>query len=180
MSRLAIYLLGPPRIELYGAPVHIGRTKAVALLAYLVGTGSPHSREALATLLCPESTTSRARASLRRILVTLRDALGEGWLDVQPDSVAIQADAALKLDVTTFRERLAACQTHAHPPEQIYPDCVPHLVAAVELYQDEGLIAVARINERGHFSFTPVEPGEYEIRLLWGEREIRLRRVGFA
>ena len=72
MPRLALYLLGAPRIELDSESMHIGRTKAVALLAYLAVTGTPHSREALATLLWPESTSSRARASLRRVLVTLR------------------------------------------------------------------------------------------------------------
>ena len=76
MSRLAIYLLGPPQVELAGEPVHISRRKAMALLAYLAVEGGPHSREALATLLWPESTSSRARASLRRVLVTLRHALG--------------------------------------------------------------------------------------------------------
>jgi DNA-binding SARP family transcriptional activator len=139
MSRLALYLLGPPRIELDGEPIYIGRTKAVALLAYLAVTGTPHSREALATLLWPESTPSRARASLRRVLVTLRNALGEDWLDIQPDSVGIQLDAGLKLDVATFRDWLAACQAHDHPPEQVCPDCVPLLAAAVELYQDDFL-----------------------------------------
>ncbi len=33
MSRLTLYLLGPPRVELDGAEIHIGRRKALALLA---------------------------------------------------------------------------------------------------------------------------------------------------
>lgn len=48
MSRLALYLLGPSRVELDGEPVHIGRSKAVALLAYLVVEPRRHSRDALA------------------------------------------------------------------------------------------------------------------------------------
>jgi DNA-binding SARP family transcriptional activator len=40
MSRLALYLLGPPRLELDGEPVEIGRRRAVALLAYLAVTGA--------------------------------------------------------------------------------------------------------------------------------------------
>ena len=35
MSRLSLYLLGPPRIERDGVPISIHRRKAVALLAYL-------------------------------------------------------------------------------------------------------------------------------------------------
>jgi hypothetical protein len=65
MSRLALYLLGPPRIERDGTAVQIRRRKAVALLAYLAVAGSSHSREKLATLLWPESDQSRALASLR-------------------------------------------------------------------------------------------------------------------
>lgn len=56
MSRLGLYLFGAPRIELDDETVHLGRRKAVALLAYLAvaGTGPggrAHSRDALATLL---------------------------------------------------------------------------------------------------------------------------------
>ena len=51
MSRLALYLLGPPRIERDGVPISIHRRKAVALLAYLAVSGGRHSRDALATLL---------------------------------------------------------------------------------------------------------------------------------
>jgi len=51
MPKLALYLLGPPRVELDGQAVPLGRRKAVALLAYLALTRQPHSRDALATLL---------------------------------------------------------------------------------------------------------------------------------
>jgi DNA-binding SARP family transcriptional activator len=139
MSRLALYLLGPPRIELDKKPVHIGRTKAVAMLAYLAVTGSPHSREALATLLWPESTSSRARASLRRVLVTLRQALGEEWLDLRPETVGLNPNENLWLDVAAFQDRLVVCQTHDHPPDQACPDCLPLLAEAVELYRDDFL-----------------------------------------
>ena len=51
MSRLALYLLGPPHLELDGEEIHVGRRKAVALLTYLAVTGRSHSRDSLATLL---------------------------------------------------------------------------------------------------------------------------------
>ena len=72
VSRLALFLLGPPRIELDGEPVRIQRRKAVALLAYLAVTGRSHSRDALATLLWPEYDQSSARAGLRVALAALR------------------------------------------------------------------------------------------------------------
>ena len=37
MSRLGLYLLGPPRVELDGEPVHIGRRKMLALLVEVEG-----------------------------------------------------------------------------------------------------------------------------------------------
>jgi DNA-binding SARP family transcriptional activator len=49
MSRLALFLLGPPRIECNGEPVEIRRRKAMALIIYLAVTGRSHSRDALAT-----------------------------------------------------------------------------------------------------------------------------------
>ncbi len=55
MSQLALYLLGPPRLELNGEPIHIGRRKALALFTYLVisksDRGLRHSRDSLAALL---------------------------------------------------------------------------------------------------------------------------------
>ena len=81
MSRLALYLLGPPRIERDGTSVHIRRRKAVALLAYLAVTRSSHSREMLATLLWPDSDHSRALTNLRVTLSALNNAFGEGHLN---------------------------------------------------------------------------------------------------
>ena len=103
MSRLALHLLGPPRVQLDGEPVQISRRKVVALLAYLAVTGTPHSRDALATFLWPERSQSHARAYLRRALSELNWALGEGFLTIdcetaglrqaQPDSGRAQLDS---------------------------------------------------------------------------------------
>ncbi|MFN2220234.1 MAG: SARP family transcriptional regulator, partial [Anaerolineae bacterium] len=76
MPRLSLRFLGPPLIELDGQPVHLGRHKAVALLAYLALTRQPHSRDALATLLWPELDQSHARGQLRRTLSLLNRTLG--------------------------------------------------------------------------------------------------------
>ena len=79
MSRLALYLFGPPRLEMDGAPVHIPRRKAIALLAYLVVTGQSHSRDTLATLFWPENDQRGARTELRRMLSDPQPGAG-GWL----------------------------------------------------------------------------------------------------
>jgi hypothetical protein len=49
MTRLALYLLGPPGVEIDGRDIRIGRRKALALLAYLAVTRQSHTRDALAT-----------------------------------------------------------------------------------------------------------------------------------
>jgi predicted ATPase/DNA-binding SARP family transcriptional activator len=151
MSRLALYLLGPPRVERDGAPVKIYRRKAVALLAYLAVTRRTHSRDALATLLWPESDQGSARAGLRNALAALRKGLGEGSLDVDREHVALVPAASphgelvepsgqgLWLDVDAFRERLAACRTHGHPPEEVCPACLSTLTEAAALYRDDFL-----------------------------------------
>jgi DNA-binding SARP family transcriptional activator len=56
VSRLALYLLGPPRLERgpsrgEAVPVDLQYQKNVALLAYLAVTAEPHTRESLITLL---------------------------------------------------------------------------------------------------------------------------------
>ena len=48
MTTFRLHLLGPPHLESDGVEVHIGRRKAVALLAYLAVTGRAHTRDALA------------------------------------------------------------------------------------------------------------------------------------
>jgi DNA-binding SARP family transcriptional activator len=139
MSRLALYLLGPPRIELDGEPVHIARRKALALLAYLAMTGGSHSRDTLATLLWPEYDQSRARAGLRRTLSELNTTLGEGWLTADRETAGLNPDAGLWLDVDRFRSLLSAWQDHGHPEADICPECLDALSEAVELYQGDFL-----------------------------------------
>jgi predicted ATPase/DNA-binding SARP family transcriptional activator len=139
MSRLALYLLGPPRIELDGEEIHIGRRKAVALLAYLAVTGGSHSRDSLATLLWPEYDQSRARAYLRHALSLLNRTLGSEWLTADRQTAGLNLDAGLWLDVDQFRSLLSAWQDHGHPEADICPECLDALAEAVELYQGDFL-----------------------------------------
>jgi DNA-binding SARP family transcriptional activator/predicted ATPase len=139
MSRLALYLLGPPRLELDGEPVHIAWRKAVALLAYLAVTGQSHSRDTLATLLWPEYDQSRARANLRRALSLLNRTLGGEWLTADRETAGLNPDADLWLDMDQFRQHLSACETRGHRAMEICPQCAPLLEEAVELYRDHFL-----------------------------------------
>jgi DNA-binding SARP family transcriptional activator len=139
MSRLALYLLGPPRVERDGVTLKFRYRKHLALLAYLALAGESHTRESLVTLLWPELEPSRARAILRRDLSLLRKALGGEWLVADRETVSLDPDTAPWVDVDQFRQRLAACKTHGHPPTEACPDCIPLLEEAVELYRGDFL-----------------------------------------
>jgi predicted ATPase/DNA-binding SARP family transcriptional activator len=132
-----LYLLGSPRIECDGVPVTVPRRKALALLVYLAVSGQSQSRDTLATLLWPEQSQSRARASLRSTLSILRRDLGAGLLDAEREAVHFDTEAEVWLDVAEFRARLAACRAHDHPSHQVCPACLSALAKAVALYHDD-------------------------------------------
>jgi predicted ATPase/DNA-binding SARP family transcriptional activator/class 3 adenylate cyclase len=135
MARLALYFLRSPRVVLDGQDIHLGRRKAVALLAYLAVTKRTHTREALATLFWPEYDASSALGYLRRILSELTKSLGARWLTVDRETAALNPEEVW-LDVDTFHQHLAACETPDHPAEEVRAECVQHLEEAVALYQD--------------------------------------------
>jgi DNA-binding SARP family transcriptional activator len=138
MTRLALYLLGAPRLEMDGEDIHIRRRKVMALLAYLAVTGRSHQRDALAALLWPEYDQSSARAELRRTLSVLNRELGGGIL-ADRETAQLNPELDLSLDVTEFQQTLVACETHGHPATEICPACVPLLEQAVALYRDDFL-----------------------------------------
>ncbi len=147
MSRLALYLLGPPRLELDGEPVHLPRRKALALLAYLAVTGRSHSRDSLAALFWPRFDQRSARAELRRILSVINGALGKGWLTVDRETAALNPDADVWLDVHRFRDLRAAADTGEHPPAE---GCLSLLEQALELY-GEGFVAGFALRDSAPF-----------------------------
>jgi DNA-binding SARP family transcriptional activator/tetratricopeptide (TPR) repeat protein len=137
VSRLALYLFGPPRFECDGVPIKVGRRKATALLAYLAVTGEKHRRSSLINLLWPEYDQTRGRAVLRRILYALRKALPGDCLDADREEIGLNTDAGLWVDVDQFRQDLARCESHGHPGSQVCPACVDPLSEAVDLYRGD-------------------------------------------
>ena len=129
MPRLALYLLGPPRIEFDGVPVKLDSRKGVAPLAYLAVVGVPQRRDSTAKFLWPDLDSSRVRAALRRTLYALRRALGGRWLTVTRDEIGLIPSAApvaketgsweghkpaLWADASQFSQLLAERATHEH------------------------------------------------------------------
>ena len=119
---LEIRLLGPPRVDRDGAAVSFETRKAMALLAHLVLSDHPRSREGLCELLYPGHDPDRARGALRRTLSTLRSGIGSDWIETSGAGILLRRRRGLAVDVERFRV-LAA------------PDASPdELVAATELY----------------------------------------------
>jgi DNA-binding SARP family transcriptional activator len=139
MSSLKLQLFGSPPLVKDGALVKLGRSKAMALFVYLAVTEQVHSRDTLATLFWPESDQNSARADLSRILSVLKKALGEHWLMTDHQTVGLVRSSELWLDVAEFRRHLAACRSHAHPPDIVCPDCFALLREAVTLCQGDFL-----------------------------------------
>jgi DNA-binding SARP family transcriptional activator len=137
MPRLSLYLLGPPRLELDGEALNIGRRKAVALIAYLAVTGRGHTRDTLATLLWPEFDQSRARAALRRTLSALNRALDGTWIEADREAIDLVRGDDLWVDVAVFRSRLAEIETHDHAEAEGCLDCLSRLAEAAALYRDD-------------------------------------------
>ena len=139
MPHLTLTLFGPPHIERDGQPVTLDTRKAVALLAYLAVTGQRHGRDALAALLYPETDQSRARATLRRTLSSLKSAIGEPSLLIDREAVALAPDADLWCDVTHFQRLLAQCHSHGHSAHDVCPRCLAPLREAAALYRADFL-----------------------------------------
>jgi DNA-binding SARP family transcriptional activator len=137
MGQLRLALLGPPRVEVDGAPLRVDTRKAVALLAYLACSDRRHARDEVAVLLWPDGDDAHARAALRRTLSALNQALG-GEVRVGADRTALELVApGMDLDVRRFRELLRCGAEHGHEPEQACPACAEPLAEAVALHRGE-------------------------------------------
>lgn len=106
ISRLALHLLGSPRIEFDGGAVSTDRRKAVALLAYLAVEGGSHERDALAALLWPDYDTSSALAYLRRTLWEISQMIGSEFLHVDRRQVVVVESEEVWVDVHTLTRAL--------------------------------------------------------------------------
>src|SRR5438067_2273347 len=139
MSRLALFLLGPPRIERDGVLINVDTRKAIALLAYLAVTHQRHSRDVLASLLWPEYDQANARSALRRTLSTLNKALAGDWLDIDRGTISFDTRSSTNvwLDVDHFYDLLAGCRLHGHAASEVCPACVSPLTEAVALHRDD-------------------------------------------
>jgi predicted ATPase/DNA-binding SARP family transcriptional activator len=103
MSRLALYLLGPPRVYRDGAAVGFDRRKVLALLASLAVSMQRRSRDEMSELLFRGEDRDRARANLRQTLSLLGSVIGEDRLHADRMSVGLAAGRGLWVDVAEYR-----------------------------------------------------------------------------
>jgi DNA-binding SARP family transcriptional activator len=105
---LRVALLGTPEITRAGAAVAVGRRQTRALLFRLAAQGGAVSRAHLCHLFWPDLHEGTARRNLTRVLVNLREALGEAEPVVVADSDTIAVDATAVWRDTAEFLRLAA------------------------------------------------------------------------
>ena len=138
IAHLKLFVLGAPRLERDEGPIELNLRKALALLVYLAMSDQPQTRDALATLLWPDSDQREGRGRLRRTLYRLQEAIGDQIVDSQPETIRLHRTADLWLDCAAFREHatagLAVASVHVVAPERL-----AHLEAAVELYSEDFL-----------------------------------------
>ncbi|HMD79745.1 MAG TPA: BTAD domain-containing putative transcriptional regulator, partial [Anaerolineales bacterium] len=136
--RLALQLLGIPQLYLGDIPVTTDRRKAIALLAYLavndIKHPQRHSRESLSALFWPDYEQSRAFSNLRRTIWEIHQIIGADWLIAKRDSVQLNDEAEIDVDVASFQDLLSRSQQQADSSTRI-----PLLVEATKIYRNHFL-----------------------------------------
>src|SRR5919106_6905919 len=103
---LSLQFLGLPQVHLDDKPIVTDRRKAIALLAYLAVNDIDHprqkySRESLSALLWPDYEQAKAFSNLRRTIWEIHQAIGENWLIAERESVHLNPEAEIDLDVAS-------------------------------------------------------------------------------
>ena len=139
ISRLRLLFLGSPLVELDGIPVKMDNRRAVALLSYLAVSRGKHRRDSLINLFWPDYDQSRARTLLRRNLYVLNKALTGDWLEADSETISLNPNTPIWLDVERFHSLLEGCKSHGHPHSEVCPSCLKPLTEGAELYRDDFL-----------------------------------------
>ncbi|MEM7033657.1 MAG: tetratricopeptide repeat protein [Chloroflexota bacterium] len=140
MSQLNIFLLGSPRLERDGVTLNIDTRKGLALFAYLAAERVAYGREELATFFWPDHDPKRARAALRNALWGLNKVIGNSWLISDRETISLDTETDIWIDIRAFEERLAPFLATSNTPMlEDYSTLLPLLIEAVSLYQGEFL-----------------------------------------
>ena len=132
--RLALNFLGIPQLYLDNTPITTDRRKAVALLAYLAMHRGKQPREFLSGLFWPDYEQAKAFSNLRRTIWEIHQAIGEGWLVADRESVELNQRAKIDLDAASFQDLLSQSRQKKDSASR-----VPLLVESTKLYRNHFL-----------------------------------------
>lgn len=137
--KLEIRLLGPPRVLASGQILPLRRRKALALIAFLASSRTPHTRELLAAMFWPDADRDSAHAQIRNHVWILRAAGLGPWLSVEGEMVELREDEDLWIDVRQHRRLLERGGLVPGRRGTLPPDAEANLSDAVEIYQESFL-----------------------------------------
>lgn len=106
---LKLRVLGSPQVEWDEQIVPVTLRRGLALLAYLAITGRPERREALSTMLWPDSDDREGRSRLRHALHQVSEPFGTPLFESQGDLVCLSASIDVWVDALEL-ERCAGGQ----------------------------------------------------------------------
>ena len=149
MSRLKVHLFGYPHLTVEEESVYFKSRKTLALAAYfLLESGSSQnsvvgkrifpasfSMETLADMFWPKASRQQGGVYLRQALGEFSRAAGEGWLKKQGQSIVMNPQGDIWVDVHEFELILEAWKAGKFQPEKVNPS----LMEAVMLYQGDFL-----------------------------------------
>ncbi|MEZ4713430.1 MAG: BTAD domain-containing putative transcriptional regulator [Caldilineaceae bacterium] len=171
MAALQIVCFGDFQVTLAGTALSAFQTEKVrALLAYLAVEGRLHQRSELAQFLWAGYSDESARNSLRQAIHQLRQLLATDeaqppWLLVTRQSVQLNPDAPIAVDVATFTRLLAECTNHTHGAIETCNSCLARLRQATALYQGDFL---------GDFTVADSDPFEEWRRVVQEQLHIQM------
>lgn len=103
MNPIYFQFLGGVQLEQQNQPIQLG-TKQVMLIAYLAVTKRPFSRAHLVEVFWPDTDPAQSRRWLSDTLYRIRQRLGDNFLVIQKEQIALNSEACLEVDIWAFQQ----------------------------------------------------------------------------
>lgn len=165
-DHLKILTLGGVRILLNNTPVTSLITRKVeALLIYLACNPGEHQREVLAEMFWDDLPAERAAGNFRNILSNLRQNL-DPFLLVTRQTVAINPDSDVSLDLRELDEALRLCEKHWKDYGTFSRPVMSQLDEAIGLYRGVFLEGFYLRDSRGFEGWSMLESERVRTQLI--------------
>lgn len=139
MSTLTLRLFGSPQFVLDRSLCDLKLRKAVALMALLAANHTVMMRESIVAMLWPEAEPGQGRGQLRYALWSIRQELGAEWVQADTESVGLNPQASLLVDVHQFEELIGQPAFPLQESEASLSADLARLKRAVAIYRDDFL-----------------------------------------